>query len=166
MAYMTISTSGFDNLDAMLARLGEHAQDVASGSLFDGAAVVADAYTSAINSIVSEDFNYIANGDAAGVKRYASHEEKAALMGKSGVAKFIKTGEEVNTLVGFSGKAGYATVGGKQKAVRLIARAINSGTSFMHKQPVFRKAVTSSQGAAKAAIISKAEQMFNELIGG
>ena len=162
MAYMTISTSGFDNLSAMLARLNEHAQDVASGSLFDGAGIVADAYTGAINSIVSEDFNYVAGGD----KRYASHEEKAALMGKSGVAKFIKTGEEVNTLVGFSGKAGYATVGGKPKAVRLIARAINSGTSFMHKQPVFRKAVTSSQGAAKAAIISKAEQMFNELIGG
>lgn len=162
MAYMTISTSGFDNLDAMLARLGEHAQDVASGALFDGAGVVADAYTAAINGIVSEDFHYAAGGD----KRYASHEEKDALMGKSGVAKFIKTGEEVNTLVGFSGQAGYATVGGKQKAVRLIARAINSGTSFMHKQPVFRKAVTSSQGAAKAAIISKAEQMFNELIGG
>lgn len=159
---MTISTSGMDELSAMLARLEGKAQDVASGALFDGAGVVADAMKAAVNSIATEEFHYAAGGD----KRYASPDEKAALMGKSGIAKFDKGGDEVNTLIGISGAAGYATVGGKPKAVRLIARAINSGTSFMHKQPVFRKAASGSQGAAKAAILAKAEQMFNEIIGG
>ena len=77
---------------------------------------------------------------------------------------FRKNGGEVDTLVGVTGNAGYAMVGGKKKAVRLIARAINSGTSFMVKQPVFRRAASASTGAAKAAIVSKAEKMCEDII--
>ena len=162
---MTISTDGIEELGAMLAKLGDKATDVASGALFDGAGIVADAYNAAINSIVTEELHYVARPDMIG-KRYASPDEKAALVGKSGIAKFDKSGDDVNTLIGVSGAAGYANVGGKPKAVRLIARSINSGTSFMHKQPVFRQAKSKATGAAQAAIVSKAEQMFNEIIGG
>lgn len=159
---MTIRTDGIDELGKMLAQLGSKAQDVASGALFDGAGVVADAYTNATNSIKTAPFKYARPGE----KRLPSPEEKAALQGKSGIARFDKSGDGVNTVIGISGAAGYANVAGKPKAVRLIARSINSGTSFMEKQPVFRKAVSSSSGAAKAAIVSKAEEMFNEIIGG
>ena len=162
---MTIRTDGLTELSQMLTRLGDKAQDVASGALFDGAGVVADAMKAAIDSIVTEPFNYVADPDSVG-KRYASPDEKAALVGKSGIAKFDKSGDDVNTIVGISGSAGYANVAGRAKAVRLIARAINSGTSFMKKQPVFRKAASGSAGAAKGAIVSKAEEMFNEIIGG
>lgn len=160
---MTISTDGIEELGNMLARLGDRAQDVASGALFDGAGIVADAMKTAISSIVTEPFNYVADPDSVG-KRYASPDEKAALIGKSGIAKFDKSGDDVNTLIGISGRSGYANVGGKAKAVRLIARSINSGTSFMHKQPVFRQAKSKATGPAQAAIVSKAEQMFNEII--
>ena len=146
----------------MLARLGNEAQDVASGALFDGAGVVADAFTAAANSISTEPFRYAAGGRT----RMPSPEEKAAVVGKSGIAKFNKNGSEVDTLIGITGSAGYADVGGKKKAVRMIARAINSGTSFMKKQPVFRRAVSKSRGSAKSAIVAKAEKMFNEIING
>ena len=159
---MTISTEGMAELGAMLARLGDKAQDVASGALFDGAGVVGDAFTSAINGIRTEKLKYAPPGKS----RLPSPEEKAALVGKSGIAKFDKNGDDVNTIIGISGAAGYAEVAGKPKAVRLIARSINSGTSFMKKQPVFRKAVSGSSGAAKAAIVAKAEEMFNDIIGG
>jgi hypothetical protein len=99
-------------------------------------------------------------------KRYASPDEKAALIGKSGIAKFDKNGDDVNTVIGVSGAAGYANVGGKPKAVRLIARSINSGTSFMHKQPVFRQAVSRNRKAAKEKIVSTAEKRINEIING
>lgn len=159
---MTISTEGIGELGAMLAKLGAKADEVASYALYDGAGVVADAYRSAVNSIATEPFKYAPPGKT----RLPSPEEKAALMGKSGIANFNHSGDDVNTIVGISGAAGYANVNGKAKAVRLIARAINSGTSFMKKQPVFRKAANSSKGAAQGAIISKAEEMFNEIIGG
>ena len=78
--------------------------------------------------------------------------------------KFRKNGSEVDTLIGISYDSGYTQIAGKQKAVAVIARSINSGTSFMKKQPVFRRAKNSAQGAAKAAIVAKAEKMFDEII--
>ena len=159
---MTIRTEGLTELSEMLARLGDKAQDVASGALFDGAGVVADAFTAAVGSIRTEPFRYAETGQ----KRLPSPQEKAALIRKSGVAKFQKTTNEVNTLIGISGAAGYAKIAGKPKAVRMIARSINSGTSFMDKQPVFRRAKSSSQEAAKAAIVGKAEALFDEIIKG
>ena len=159
---MTIKTEGLTEVSEMLTRLGNKAEDVASGSLYDGAGIVADAFTAAANSIQTEPFRYAAGGR----KRKPSPEEKAALMGKSGIAKFNKNGSEVDTIIGISGSAGYANVAGKQKAVREIARSINSGTSFMEKQPIFRKAKSSSQNAAKDAIVAKAEKMFDEIING
>ena len=159
---MTIKTEGLTEVSEMLTRLGNKAEDVASGSLYDGAGIVADAFTAAENSIQTETFRYAAGGR----KRKPSPEEKAALIGKSGIAKFNKNGSEVDTIIGISGSAGYANVAGKQKAVREIARSINSGTSFMERQPIFRKAKSSSQNAAKAAIVAKAEKMFDEIING
>lgn len=163
---MTIRTDGLEELNAMLAKLGAQATDVAAGALYDGAGVMADAFTRGTQSIVTEPFKYLAHPEATGTKRLASPEEKAALIGKSGVAKFRNDGDEINTVVGISGNAGYATVGGKQKPVLLIARSINSGTSFMQQQPVYRKAVTQNNAAVRTAIVSKAEKMFNEIIGG
>lgn len=159
---MTISTEGIGELGAMLARLGAKADEVASYSLYEGAGIVADAYKAAVNGIATEPFKYAPPGKT----RLPSPEEKAALLGKSGIAGFNHSGDDVNTIVGISGSAGYANVAGKAKAVRLIARSINSGTSFMKKQPVFRKAANGSKGAAQGAIVAKAEEMFNEIIGG
>ena len=159
---MTISTDGIEELGEMLAKLEGRAQDVASGALFEGAGIVGDAFTAATNRIRTAPFKYAFGGN----QRLPSPEEKAALLGKSGIAHFDKSGDEVNTLIGISGSAGYADVAGRPKAVRLIARSINSGTSFMQKQPVYRKAASQSSGRAKDAIVSKAEQMFNEIIGG
>lgn len=156
---MTMKVEGLDELSRKLAQLGDRAEEVASRALYDGAGVMANAYSQAVESIQTEPFRY-----AFGTRqRYPSPEEKAALQGKTGIAKFDKNGTEVNTAIGVNG-AGYADVAGKQKAVRKIANAINSGTSFMVKQPVFRRAVTQAKGAASAAIVAKADQLLDEII--
>lgn len=155
---MTIKTDGLEQVNNMLAQLGDKAYDVAAESLYEGAGIVAGAFKSAVSSIRTEPFK------GKREHRLPSPEEKAALVGKSGIANFQRTGEGVDTLIGISGAAGYADINGHKKAVRLIARSINSGTSFMNPQPVFRKAVSTSQGKAKQAIVSKAEEKFNEII--
>ena len=159
---MKMSTAGIEELGAMLAKLGNRADEVASRSLYEGAGIVANAFKTATSSIATSPFKYAARGKT----RLPSPDEKAALKGKSGIANFRQRGDDVNTIVGISGAAGYANVAGKAKAVRLIARSINSGTSFMKKQPVYRKAASGSKSAATSAIVSKAEEMFNEIIGG
>jgi len=50
------------------------------------------------------------------------------------------------------------------KPIGVIANAINSGTSFMDKQPFFRRAVSRGTKKAKAAIIETAEQMFDYIV--
>lgn len=160
----SMKTEGLEELSAMLSRLGDRAQDVATGALFDGAAVVADAYTKAIDNIQSKpDRFYAVDGK---FQRLPTDEEKNALRGKIGIAKFKKNGSEVDTIIGVTKNAGYVQIGGKKKAVAVIARSINSGTSFMKKQPVFRKAGNAVKAAAKEAIVGKAEEMFEKIING
>lgn len=152
-------TEGLEELSAMLDRLGNKAQDVAVGSLFDGAAVVADAFASAVSSIKTEPFTH------KKPHRLPSPEEKAALAGKTGIAHFNKNGSEVDTIVGFTKDAGYVQLGERKTAVREIARSINSGTSFMSKQPVFRRAGNAAKSAAERAMVTKGERMLQEIIG-
>ena len=161
---MTISTEGLKDLNKMLAQLGSKAQAVASGALYDGAGVVADAMKQAVNSIACEPQRPKNRPPAKTPARLPTPAEKAAVVDKTGIAKFRKNGDGVDTLIGVTGSAGYAMVDGKKKPVRMIARAINSGTSFMKKQPVFRKAASTSTSQAQAAIVAKAEELFNEII--
>ena len=159
---MTMKTDGLEELTRIMAELGDKAKDVANGALYEGAGVMANAITQAVNGIKTAPFQYAAGGRT----RLPSPEEKAALTGKTGIARFRDTGEEVNTLVGINPRSGYADVNGTRKPIPLIARAINSGTSFMQKQPVIRKAVRQNKKAAEDAIVAKAEKMFGELTKG
>ena len=118
---------------------------------------MADAYTNAASSAKTAPFRY-----AVFQKRLPSPEEKAAIQGKVGIAHFDANGSEVNTSIGMSG-AGYVSIHGKAVAVRKIVNAINSGTSFMTKQPVFRKAVSQARGDASAAIVAEADRLINEI---
>lgn len=51
-----------------------------------------------------------------------------------------------------------------QKPIGVIANAINSGTSFMSKQPFVRNAVASARRKSEEAIVKTIEAKFNEII--
>ena len=155
---MTMNVKGMDELSEKLSNLGSQAEGVASQALYKGAGVMADAFTAASKAIRAEKFHYVFNGH----KRLPSYEEAAAVQGKTGIARFNKNGTEVDTVVGF-GNAGYVNIGGKTKAVRQIANAINSGTSFMEKQPVFRQAISRARGTASGAIVARADELIEQI---
>lgn len=155
-----MKTEGLDQVSNLLSKLGDQAMNVAAEALYDGANVMANAYANAPKTIRTEPFKGKRN------KRLPSPEEVAALEGKTGIAKFKRDGGEVNTMVGIGASAGYVMLGKTKTAVRMIARSINSGTSFMQKQPVFRKAMSMNREAATAAIIATAEAKLNELTQG
>ena len=155
---MASQINGTDELSNMLAKLGNEAENIASLALYEGAAVVANAMKSGAKSIRAAPFKW-------GTKvhpRLPSLIEKAAVS-NIGISRFRhEGGAEVNTMVGVP--EGYVNINGKAKAVKLLARSINSGTSFMNKQPVFRKAISSSRGAAQGAMVSKAEELIDQII--
>ena len=143
----TMKTEGLDDLNKMLSQLGEQAGKVAAVGLYDGAGVMAKEIGNQAKRIKASKFHY-----GVFVTREPSNEEKAAVVNAgAGIAKFDKNGGEVNTSVGYS-NAGYVEIAGRIKPVPLIANAINSGTSFMKKQPFFRKAVSQNQSKVEKAI--------------
>ena len=183
----SIKVEGMDELINNMEKLGEKAGKVAAEALYEGAGVVADKVSGAVQGIATEPFKYAAGGR----KRKPSPEEKAIITGaRHGVAKFRKNGLSVQTSVGFQ-NAGYAAIswnhartnvrtkykigkkgiahhaskgeGTSSKPVPVIVNAINSGTSFMDKQPFLRKAFSQSRGAAKGAIESGILSRLDEL---
>lgn len=157
---ITMKIEGLAGLSEQLAQMGEKAEAVASGGLYEGAGIMAAEINKSAGSIQTAPFKYA----PPGATRLPSPEEKEAVMSAgAGIAKFQKNGSEVNTSIGYNG-AGYVNTGyGKRKAIAQIANAINSGTSFMKKQPFVRKAATTGSKKAGEAITKYIEGKFDAL---
>ena len=153
----TMKSEGFEEISKMLNSLGENAQKVASKGLYEGAGVMAAEIKEGAGKISTAPFHY-----AVFVTREPSPEEKEIVQKGMGIAKFKKNGADVNTSVGY-GNVGYAMLAGKRKPIPLIANAINSGTSFMKRQPFFRKAVVQGTAKAEEAIVEKIEAEIDAL---
>ena len=154
-----MKVDGMEEISETLTRLADKAPSVAAQALYDGAGIMAEEIRRGAESIRTEPFRYANNG----ATRLPSPEEKEIVTGAgAGIAKFDKNGTEVNTSVGYRA-SGYADLNGKKKPVPLIVNAINSGTSFMNKQPFIRKAANSGSPKAMAAMKAKIESAFEEI---
>ena len=157
---MKMTTGGIGELEEIFKKLGNQAENVARVALYEGADIMADAYKNAPAKIRTEKFR------GKREKRLPSPEEKAAVTGKSGIAKFRKGDGEISTMVGIGNSAGYVMLGNSRRAVKQIANSINSGTSFMDKQPIFRRASTQNRKPAQEAIVERAEELLEAIING
>lgn len=159
MAY-TVKTSGMSELLQRMEKIGDKAQEVASQALYEGAGVVANEVSKAIQGIATKEFTYPA---PPGKTRLPSPEEKAILQqARHGISKFRKSTMEVNTSIGFQ-NSGYAMLKNRRVPVPLIANAINSGTSFMTKQPFMRRAVLRSKTTAVSVVEKELKKRLDEL---
>ena len=152
----SMKTNGTEETAAMLSKLGEKAGDIAARGLYEGAGVVADAYKAAVSRIVTAKRRH-----DEGPARLPTPEEKAALMGATGISKFRGSATEIDTIIGEP--EGYGMVNGRRKPLKLLARSINSGTNFMSRQPVFRKASSTSRKAAQAKMAAEIERLIDEI---
>ena len=145
----TVKTTGMKEVQEMLETLAESAPKAAASALYDGAGTMRNEMETQAKLIRTAPFKYASGGET----RLPSPEEKAIVeKGAIGVAKFQKDDDGCNTSVGFS-RSGYAMLAGRLVPIPLIANSINSGTSFMNKQPFVRKAKTA--GGKKAVDVMK-----------
>ena len=164
MAYQ-LKVDGMAELSETLSKMEEKAPAVAAQALYEGAGVMADEIRKGAEAIRTEPFKYAKPGD----HRLPSQEEKQIVLdAAAGIAKFNKNGTEVDTSVGFQ-NSGYATLAGKTVPIPLIVNSINSGTSFMKKQPFIRKAARTASpkaiGKMTQKIESEWEKLYNETFG-
>lgn len=188
MAYKCV-TEGMSELVSAMDQLGAAGRGAAAAGLYEAAGVYADAVSGAVNGIAVEPFKYAAGGRK---RRPSPEEKAALQgAGAAGIAKFKNNGLSVNTSIGFN-NSGYALVDGRRsikartnyrydettgkvthaskagkgsknaKPIPLIANSINSGTSFMDKQPFFRKATRQAAGKAQSAFDAKATEILNK----
>ena len=156
----TLKVEGMEQITGMLKQAGEAAEGIAAQALYKGAGIVADEISREARGVTTKPFRY-----ANGWQREPSPEEKAAIVaaGAAGIAKFRKTGNEVNTSVGYA-RSGYAMIAGKLKPIPKIVNAINHGTSFMKRQPFIRAARDKSQNKATEAISAEVERLVAEIL--
>jgi hypothetical protein len=152
-----MQVDGLKEFSEILAQMETKAPAIAAQALYDGAGIVADAVNKSAESIKTEPFTYKKE------MRLPSPEEKEIVQkAAAGIAKFNNTGAEIDTSIGFR-NAGYAELNGKTVPIPMIVNAINSGTSFMQKQPFIRKAGAESAPKAMQAIKAKIEEAFEAL---
>ena len=155
----TLKVEGMDEITAMLKKAENGAQGIAARALYVGAGIVADEISKGARGVNTSRFRY-----ANGWQRDPSPEEKAAVVSAGvGISRFTKTGNEVDTSVGYS-QSGYAEINGKRKAVAVIANSINHGTSFMKKQPFIRKAASQTKAKASSAIEKEITALVEDMM--
>lgn len=182
-----ISTEGMEELEQMLEQAGDAAQGAASAGLFEGAKVIADAVSGAVRGIATSPFKYAKGGKrqpspeekaileaapkgVAKFKKSGGSVDTSVGFSQSGYARITwnhaRSGMRTKYKMGYGGMATASTstegksTGISAKPIPVIANAINSGTSFMEKQPFFRKAVSQNRGKAQKAIEDKLLKMI------
>lgn len=154
-----MKVDGMAEVSELLEKMEQQAAGVAAQALYEGAGIMAEEIRKGAESIKTAPFKYAKDGT-----RLPSPEEKEIVLAAgAGIAKFSKNGTEVDTSVGYR-SSGYAELDGKVKPIPLIVNSINSGTSFMNKQPFIRKAARTGGTKAMAAMRDKIENAFEEMI--
>lgn len=152
MATMKIS----DNVFAFDIDEDEIIEDM-HDALYEGAGILADAVREEIGKIPVDDQPW-KNGRKSRISTLTSAQKEGLLNGL-GVAKHREEDGSVNTRIGFSGYNSHATKAhpnGEPNA--LVARAVESGTSFRAKTPIVRPAVRRVRQAAIDAMAKKFEE--------
>lgn len=141
-----IDFKGIDTYAKMLARLESGSEEIVKRAVYEGAAVVADAIKEGLKSIPVQEGKGTPENKLHGITK----KQKADLINGFGLAPIENSNGYIQTKAGFDG---YGSV--KTKAYPkglpnvLLARSLESGTSFRKKIPVIRRAVTKSRKQAE-----------------
>ena len=104
------------------------------------------------------DWNHMNSSARTNYKEVAF---KGKSIAASSTLRFVRRSGQAEKY-GYSSSIGHGAQ--NRKPVGVIANAINSGTSFMKKQPFFRKGMNKGKPKAEAAIIETAEKLFESII--
>lgn len=145
-----IDANGFSDLGELVGEM----EGIAKMCVYDGAGIVADAVKKNINALPERD----PKGHGRNL-RGATPAEKAALAEGFGVADMRVEGGNVNTVLGFDGYDGNPTKKyPKGHAISMIARTIESGSSWLTKTPFLKPAFNSSKAAAESAMSARFDE--------
>lgn len=165
MAKFTIK--GIDDYVAALERVDKNSDETIKEAIYDGAAIVADAIKAGLQSLpIDEGPNGLPRfGTPENPLNGVSRRQKADLINSMGIAPISRKGLTIDTKIGWDGYGSVKTKAHPQGVPNvLLMRSIESGTSFMKKNPVVRKSVNKARRNAEEAIKNTIEQKIEEVM--
>lgn len=142
-----ITFPGLKDYELMLSRLEGVTDDMIGRAVYAGAGIVADAVKQGIQSLpvvtgYGTDTNPLPGGVTAA--------QKAGLLDGFGISKLQDDNGYLNVKLGFDGYNRTKTEKYPQgQPNQLVARGVESGTSWKQKKPFIRSAVTRSRKPAE-----------------
>ena len=157
----TFKFEGIDDLIAQYEKLGENSEKMISKAIYEGVGVVYRAIQTSLNNI-NTDNRY---GTSDNPLQGPSSLQKAGLEKSLGIAPLRNDNGFVNRKIGFDGYNGVKTKtwpSGQPNV--LIARSVESGTSWMTKQPFMRTAETASKSQCEKTMRETIDKELKAII--
>lgn len=166
MAKMTVG-AGMDKYIQQLTNLEFESPHIAGKAVYEGAKIVADALKAEIEALPVERST---KHSADKMTNAITQSQKDGLRfsndgGGTGIAKMRADGSFYNVKIGFHGYNKTITKqyqGGQPNA--MIARAVESGTSFRRKNPFVSRAVRKSRAAAEKKMAQVVDEETKKLM--
>lgn len=152
---------GVDDLVAQYEKLQGNSLKVIGAAIYQGAGVVMKSVSSAVDNIATDNHFGTSQNPTSG----PTSIQKAGLQHSLGITKMRADGDFWNVKIGFDG---YNNVKTKKwptgQPNSMIARSIESGTSWMAKQPFMRRAEQSAMAPCEKAMAEVVDQEIEKLI--
>lgn len=157
MARITTNfTNALDEYLSTISKISSRTEAVCKKAVYKGAQVVANQVREELYTVPTDERWGVTDKKKIGPTK----AEKKDIIGGFGVSPIEKREGQINASVGFEG----AMYNDDGKPIQMLARAVNSGTSFMHKNPFFEKAARKSRSKAKKIMIETAEAELQKIV--
>lgn len=158
----TFKFEGVDDLIAQYQKLEKSTKDVIGRSIYNGAGVVMESVKSAVEGISVDNRFGTSENPVSGPGTI----QKIGLIRSLGITPMRQDGTFWNVKIGFDGYNNVKTKTWPQgQPNAMIARSIESGTSWMRKQPFMRKAEQSSRARCEAVMSETVDKEIQKIIG-
>lgn len=159
MAKFTVG-KGLDEYISLLGNLEFKTPAVIGKSIYQGAKIVADQVRSNIEALpVSEK----SGGQG---RRNPTQVEKAGMLEGLGIATMQNDGGYYNVKIGMDGyNSDITDKYPKGKPNAMVARSVESGTTFIRRNPFISRAVSATRAAAENAMREEVDKQITEIMG-
>ena len=159
-----ITFPGLNDYELMISKLSKGVDDIAGKAIYAGAGIVADAIKENIKALpIVRGYGTAENPLPGGV----TAPQKAGLIDGLGISPMQSDAGYLNVKIGFDGYNATKTEKYPQgQPNQLVARGVESGTSWKQKKPFIRPAINASKSRAEAEMARILDQEIEKITKG
>lgn len=159
-----ITFPGLNDYELMISKLSKGVDDIAGKAIYAGAGIVADAIKENIKALpIVRGYGTTENPLPGGV----TAPQKAGLIDGMGISPMQNDAGYLNVKIGFDGYNATKTEKYPQgQPNQLVARGVESGTSWKQKKPFVRPAINASKSRAEAEMARILDQEIEKITKG